>query len=189
MANFDSDRPFTPPSAKRVLAVHQPELVQRLEEGDPRPLWRLLWFGATRARVGTKGLARLQAYLGDEMPAFLDELDKGESDSSYALELDVVGDDENAEATARGLAEACAPDCLVFAGLFENEAGEDSYLAVVAVDSGSGRLALSRVDQQGDAPRVRPPAPDEDVGKFFGLIDYLAGWVGWRPEKVRPIDD
>lgn len=123
------------------------------------------------------------------MPAFLGELDKGESDPSYALELDIIGENDQAEATARGLAEACDPDAIVFAGLFDSEAGADSHLAVVAVDSTRGLLALSRVDLQGGSPRVSPPAPGENTDRFHGLIDYLAGWVGWQPDKVRPVED
>ena len=41
-----TDRETSRPALATILAVNQREAVERVEAGDGRPLWRLIWFGA-----------------------------------------------------------------------------------------------------------------------------------------------
>ncbi|AFK55000.1 MAG: hypothetical protein CMO30_07330 [Tistrella sp.] len=206
-----TDRETSRPALATILAVNQREAVERVEAGDGRPLWRLIWFGASRIGMGDAGLEALQDALGEDFPDFLAEVDRGEEEAERVLELDLPGDGPEDERAARAIAVAANPSAIVFSGVFEgapsaggasrpmiqheDDEGEEliagdgaRWLAVVAVDRSRGRLALSRVVERGGRPTVVPPAGDDDLDAFHDLIDWLAGWAGWTPVGTRTLD-
>ncbi|GGB55373.1 hypothetical protein GCM10011505_40450 [Tistrella bauzanensis] len=207
-----TDRDAARPTLATILAVNQREAVERVEAGDGRPLWRLIWFGASRLGMGDAGLNALQAALAEDFPDFLAEVDRGTEESERVLELDLPGDGPDDERTARAVAVAANPSAIVFSGVFEGapaidgasrpitqrddddegreliEGDDARWLVVVAVDRMRGRLALSRVVERGGRPTVVPPAETDDLEAFHALIDWLAGWAGWTAVGTRTLN-